>query len=150
MMWLKERKKGGKGSEGRKTGAEGVRPEGEKGVRGKGRNKPGQVIKNQKKSEKLSRLEESKEASNSGLRIVQFQVFAVDIGHSEEVRMNKGHSRVMKMDTGHSEDMKMCNGYCKDVRMDTGHGEDMRMDTGHGEDMGMDTGEGEDRGMDTG
>lgn len=36
-MWLKEKKRGGKGAEGRKTGAEGVRQEGEKGMREKGK-----------------------------------------------------------------------------------------------------------------
>lgn len=50
----KERRKGAEGS---KTGADGVRQEGEKGMREKGRNKHGQVVKNQKKSEELSGLQ---------------------------------------------------------------------------------------------
>lgn len=79
ILWLKEKKRGGKGTEGRKTGAEGARQEGAKGVREKGRNKPGQVIKNQKKSEELSWHKESKEASSSGLRTAKFHVFVMTL-----------------------------------------------------------------------
>lgn len=72
----KERREGGRRKE---DGAEGARQEGAKGVREKGRNKPGQVIKNQKKSEELSWHKESTEASSSGPRTAKFHVFVITL-----------------------------------------------------------------------
>lgn len=56
-----------------------MRQEGEKGMREKARNKPGQVIKNQKRSEELSRHKESKEDSSSGPRTAKFHVFVMTL-----------------------------------------------------------------------
>lgn len=58
----------------RKERAEGVRQQGERGMEGKGRSKPSQVIKTQEKSEKLLWCEEPKEDSDSGLRAAELHV----------------------------------------------------------------------------